>query len=161
IGTLSSAIIAGLERDGRSLLGGDIEFRLTHRPAEPDERAFLAGQGRLSESVQMRVMGHAERSQQSVLVEMKAVGTAYPLYGRMELENGHDLQAVLQQRNGIYGAAVDPQALIRLDAAIGDRISLGEATFEIRAVIAREPDRATAGFTLGPRVMIALDGVPA
>lgn len=161
IGTLSAAIVAGLERDGRSLLGGDIEFRLTHRPADAGERAFLESRGRVSESVQMRVMGHARRSEQSVLVEMKAVGPAYPLYGRMELENGDDLQAVLQPRGGVYGAAVDPQALIRLDSAIGDRISLGEASFEIRAVIAREPDRATAGFTLGPRVMISLDAMPA
>src|SRR3546814_17178704 len=45
IGTLSSAIVAGLERDGRSLLGGDIEFRLTHRPAQPAGRAFLDAQG--------------------------------------------------------------------------------------------------------------------
>ncbi len=161
IGTLSAAIVAGLERDGRSLLGGDIEFRLTHRQAEPDERAFLDARGRLSESVQMRVMGHAPRSGQSLLVEMKAVGPAYPLYGRMELEDGADLQAALQPRGGVFGAAVDPQALIRLDAAIGDRITLGEAEFEIRAVIAREPDRATAGFTLGPRVMIGLDAMPA
>src|SRR5690606_24956414 len=160
IGTLSAAIITGLVRDWRSLLGGDIEFRLTHRPAEAAERAFLEQQGRLSESVQMRVMGHAPQTQQSVLVEMKAVGPAYPLYGRMELENGAELQAALRQRGGVFGAAVDPQALIRLDASIGDRIRLGEAEFEIRAVIAREPDRATAGFTLGPRVMISLDALP-
>lgn len=155
IGTLSSSIVAGLERDGRSLLGGDIEFRLTHRGATPEEYEFLRRQGEVSESVQMRAMAHALRSDQRALVELKAVDNAYPLYGSVTLDNGGALAAAFARQDGLPGAIVDPQALIRLDAAIGDRIGVGEAEFVIRAVIAREPDRATDGLTLGPRVMIA------
>lgn len=161
IGTLSAAIVAGLERDGRSLLGGDIEFRLTHRAATTEERAFLERQGQVSETVQMRAMAHAQRSDQRTLVELKAVDSAYPLNDRVTFENGDQLDAVLSARGGIPGAAVDAQTLIRLDAEIGDRIGVGESVFEIRAVIDREPDRATEGLTLGPRVMIALDALPA
>lgn len=155
IGTLSAAIITGLERDGRGLLGGDVEFRLTHRGATPEERDFLQRQGVVSESVQMRAMAHALRSDQRALVELKAVDAAYPLYGSVTLENGDGLAAVLTMRDGRPGAAVDPQTLIRLDAQLGDLVGIGEAEFVIRAVIAREPDRATEGLTLGPRVMIA------
>src|SRR3546814_4002508 len=71
IGTLSASIGAGLERDGRSLLGGDIEFRLLHRPATAEERAFLDRQGAVAETVQMRAMATAPRSDQSTLVERK------------------------------------------------------------------------------------------
>ena len=161
IGTLSSAIVAGLERDGRSLLGGDIEFRLTHRAATPEERAFMERQGKVSEAVQMRAMAHAVRSDQRTLVELKAVDGAYPLHDSVRLGDGTELDAALAVRKGIFGAAVDAQALIRLEAEIGDRLDIGEASFEIRAVIEREPDRATDGLTLGPRVMIALDALPA
>ncbi len=161
IGTLGASIVAGLERDGRSLLGGDIEFRLIHRPTTPDEQAFLEKQGQVAQAVQMRAMAHAMRSDERTLVELKAVDGAYPLYGRIDLEQPGDLAELLAVKDGIAGAAVDPQALIRLDAAIGDRLGIGEAEFEIRAVIAREPDRATEGLTLGPRVMIATGALEA
>lgn len=160
IGTLSASIVTGLERDGRSLLGGDLEFRLTHRGATPEERDFLQRQGSVSESAQMRAMAHALRSDQRALIELKAADAAYPLYGSVELEQpGGDLHALLSVKDGIPGAAVDPQALIRLEAQIGDKLAIGEQQFEIRAVIAREPDRATEGLTLGPRVLIALDAL--
>lgn len=155
IGTLSASIVTGLERDGRSLLGGDLEFRLTHRGTMPPEQAFLEKQGQVSESVQMRAMAHAIRSDERTLVELKAVDAAYPLYGAVELEQPGSLADLLAVKDGLPGAAVDPQTLIRLNAELGDRISVGEAEFIIRAVIAREPDRATEGLTLGPRVMIA------
>lgn len=161
IGTLGASIVAGLERDGRSLLGGDIEFRLIHRPTTPQEQAFLESQGQVAQAVQMRAMAHAIRSDQRTLVELKAVDGAYPLYGRIELEQPGNIHDLLAVKNGVAGVAVDPQALIRLDAAIGDRLSIGEAEFEIRTVIAREPDRATEGLTLGPRVMIATSALDA
>lgn len=161
IGTLSASIVAGLERDGRMLLGGDIEFRLIHRPVNDAERAFLTQQGQVSESVQMRVMGHGLRSNQRALVEIKAVDGLYPLYGAMQLEQDMPLAEVLAKRDGVFGAAVDPQTLFRLGVEPGDRIGLGETEFEVRAVIAREPDRATEGLTLGPRVMVAVEALPA
>jgi putative ABC transport system permease protein len=161
IGTLSASIVSGLERDGRSLLGGDLEFRLTHRGTMPPEQAFLEAQGRVSQTVQMRAMAHALRSDERSLVELKAVDGAYPLYGAVELEQPGDLAGLLAPQNGLPGAAVDPQTLIRLNAEPGDRLGIGEAEFEIRAVIAREPDRATEGLTLGPRVMVAADALPA
>ncbi|MFC3676178.1 ABC transporter permease [Ferrovibrio xuzhouensis] len=161
IGTLSASIDAGLQRDGRSLLGGDIEFRLIHRPATTEERAFLDRQGAVAETVQMRAMATAPRSDQSTLVELKAVDDAYPLYGRIALEQDGKLTDLLARRDGLWGAVVDPQALDRLEARVGDHIRLGEGEFVIRAVIAREPDRATEGLTLGPRVMIAGAALPA
>ncbi|QDO97660.1 FtsX-like permease family protein [Ferrovibrio terrae] len=161
IGTLGASIVAGLERDGRSLLGGDIEFRLIHRPTTPQEQAFLESQGQVAQAVQMRAMAHAIRSDQRTLVELKAVDSAYPLYGHIDLEQPGNIHDLLAVKNGVAGVAVDPQTLIRLDAAIGDRLSIGEAEFEIRTVIAREPDRATEGLTLGPRVMIATSALGA
>ena len=164
IGTLSASIVTGLERDGRSLLGGDLEFRLTHRGATAPELAFLESQGQVSQAVQMRAMAHALRSDERALIELKAVDGAYPLYGAVALEppsSPNDLHGLLAPRNGLPGAAVDPQALIRLDAQLGDRLGIGEAEFEIRAVIAREPDRATEGLTLGPRIMIAAGALDA
>jgi putative ABC transport system permease protein len=155
IGSLGSAIVAGLERDGRLLLGGDIEFRLIHREAETAERQFLSNLGRVSETVQMRAMGHATRSDQSTLVELKAVDDAYPLFGSVMLQPSQPLAQALAKDGALWGVAVDQGALVRLEAKPGDEITIGQGRFRIAAVIEREPDRATEGLTLGPRVLMS------
>src|SRR3954468_15522235 len=47
--SLSDAFLAGLQDQGRILLGGDVAVRLVHRPASAKERAFLQRQGTVSE----------------------------------------------------------------------------------------------------------------
>ncbi len=51
-------------------------------------------------------------------------------------------------------ALVDDNLLVRLNAKVGDVLKIGDRRFRIAAVIAREPDRMSAGIGLGPRVMI-------
>jgi len=94
VGSLAAGMRAGLAEDGRALLGGDVEFRLIHRPATAAERAWLEGQGRVSATLQMRAMayaaagsgGAAPESSPRALVELKAVDGRYPLFGEMRLD---------------------------------------------------------------------------
>ena len=57
IGSLSSALTAGLVRDGRVLLGGDLDLRLTHRPASGEQLDWLKARYVVAESIQMRAPG--------------------------------------------------------------------------------------------------------
>src|SRR5262249_25966358 len=43
---------------------------------------------------------------------------------------------------------------------VGDQISIGQATFTIRAILVKEPGRGLAGFSLGPRVLIDFADLP-
>src|SRR6185312_1091213 len=52
------------------------------------------------------------------------------------------------------GAAVDSTLLARLDLKLGDRISIGVASFEIRSVVVAEPDKLAGNVGLGPRVLV-------
>jgi putative ABC transport system permease protein len=56
---------------------------------------------------------------------------------------------------GRFGVVVEPLILSRFGLEPGDTLRLGDATFEVRAAIAREPDRAADGFILGPRVLMS------
>lgn len=152
IGTLSSAIQTGIAREGQVLLGGDIEASLVHRQATPEERAFLERQGPLSEVAALRSMARLPDGSAQALVLVKAIDGAYPLYGAVTLEDGGDIHDAL--RPG--AAAVERALLEQLGLKKGDRINIGEANLEIAAVILSEPDRLSAGPTLGPRVMISL-----
>ena len=86
IGSLRAAIEAGLRADARLLLGGDVSARLTLRPANDAERAFLASGGTLSETASLRAMARSLDSRRRSLIELRAVDAAYPLYGAVILK---------------------------------------------------------------------------
>ena len=162
VGSVSEAMRAGIARDARLLLGGDASIRLLHRPMPAEARAALGEAGRVSEVVAMRAMARPEAGgARRTLVELKAVDGAYPLFGAVELVGGGALADALAERGGVFGAAIDPALSRRLGLATGDLLRIGRAAFEVRAEIAREPDRATRFANLGPRAMIALDALPA
>ena len=42
VGSVNEALVTALRADARLLLGGDVDVRLTHRPATAEENAWLA-----------------------------------------------------------------------------------------------------------------------
>lgn len=160
VGLVIAAIGQGLAVEGRALLGGDVAVEFPYRFADPEERAWLEGRGAVSEAVELRSMlgaGDADR----VLVQVKGVDGAYPLYGAVRLVGGGTLARALEPRGGVHGLVADPILLERLRAAPGDRVRLGGGEFELRAALAEEPDQASAGFAMGPRVIVATEGLRA
>jgi putative ABC transport system permease protein len=71
------------------------------------------------------------------------------------------LEAALAQRNGAYGALADPTLLTRLGIRPGARLTIGNATFEIRAAIKSEPDKLAGGIGFGPRLLVSQAGLRA
>ena len=87
VGTLRAAIQAGLQADGATILGGDLELRTVARPAAArgpglGRRARRARCPRWSQMRAMPVAPDGER----MLVELKAVDGAYPLFGALVLD---------------------------------------------------------------------------
>lgn len=153
--SVAGGIRSSIAEDGQAILGGDVELHRLYQPATAAERARFETAGRVSEVVETRGMARSPRDEATTLVELKAVDGAYPLYGRMELEGGGDLQAALAPRDGVWGAVADPDVAARLGLAAGDTIAVGDAVLQLRGTIAREPDKAGGGFSIGPRLMIA------
>jgi putative ABC transport system permease protein len=161
---LSAAVETSLQADSKKLLGGDLEFRRSHLPLSSAAVEYLHGQGAVSVSTRMRAMVRPEAPvtapdapPDAALVELKAVDAAYPLYGAVELAPALPVAQALGYAEGVWGAAVDPLLLERLGLRLGDRVRVGQTLYEIRATVAREPDRAASLFSLGPRLMIATE----
>jgi putative ABC transport system permease protein len=92
------------------------------------------------------------------MVELRAVQSAFPLYGSVDLQGGQRYaHALLEHR----GALVRPELLTSLNVAVGDEIAIGQALFTIRGLVTREPGRGMGEFSLGPRVIIDYDDLPA
>ncbi|GGB32061.1 glycosyl transferase family 1 [Sphingomonas metalli] len=153
IGSLTSAIGSELAARGSTLLGGDAEFRISQRRADPDEWAAIRRAGRASETVRMQSMAVAANGN-TAPVQLKAIDAAYPLYGRLTLEDGRAVRAPLADTVWIGRALAD-----RLGLKPGATLRLGTATFRIGGIIAEEPDRISEGFTLGPVVLASMPGL--
>jgi putative ABC transport system permease protein len=159
--SFSRAVQEGLNADARELLGGDVAISLLYREAAPEQLAWLATQGELTRWIDSRSMARPVKADgRPALVQLKAVEPAYPLYGTVELQGGGSLAEALARRDGVWGAAVEESALQRMNTALGDRLKVGDAVVELRAVVAREPDRGVNAFaSLGPRLMIPLAAI--
>ncbi|HEX8663341.1 MAG TPA: ABC transporter permease [Beijerinckiaceae bacterium] len=160
VSSISRSLTEGLGKEGRKILGGDVTFSLIHREAGEAERAFFVSQGRVSSMATMRAMAIAGEKG-SGLVEVKAVDAAYPTVGDLVTEPAAPVADLLAERSGAFGAIVDSALLIRLDLKVGDRVTVGAATFEIRASLVSEPDKVAGGVGFGPRFLVSQDGLRA
>ena len=154
VGSFARSLGDGLAREGRVILGGDIAFSLSQRETTSTERAFLERHGEVSAAATLRAMARTE-DDASALVEIKAVDRAYPLFGAVALEPAGPLADALAAREGVYGAAVDPALLARLDVKLGAQVTIGAATFALRSVLVGEPDKLAGGIGFGPRFLIS------
>lgn len=161
VASLTRAIEEGLEREGQTILGGDMEINSFQRDPGPDLLNWAKEQGDVSISARLRTMARIEgdtsitaTGDTSTLVELRAVDSAYPLYGSLDTSPQLDNQALFDKRGETWGAAVDPLLAERLNVRLGDTLTFGSIKADIRAFIDREPDKANQGFQLGPSVLI-------
>lgn len=157
IGSFTEAARSGLLADASGLLGGDLELRLNHRPLTDEQLTYVQQRGSVSRVLGMRTMASDLRGDERTLIELKAVDVRYPLYGQI----GTEPQQPLSKSLTAGGALVEESLLNRLNIAVGDRLKIGLAEFEIRGLLTAEPDRSVRAFTLGPRVMINEPGLQA
>jgi len=155
IGTLTGAIERELSGRGQAMLGGDIEVALYARDPAPDELAALKALGDVSGGARLQAMAVPLRDESlAVPVELKAVDSAWPLYGTLTLQGGKPAAAPTGTTAWIAPGVAD-----RLGIAPGDRFKLGAATLTAGGIIADEPDRLGEGFTLGPVVIVSREAL--
>ncbi len=152
VGALGDALRSSFERQGATLLGGDVTLARPHKRAEPADRAWIDRQGRTSEVATVRAMARRLDQNEQVLVEIKGIDAAYPLVGAIKFSGGATPASALLSGTGVV---VDPIILDRLNLKIGDTLTLGATEHVVRATIEAEPDKLADRLSVGPRVFIA------
>ncbi len=160
VNAVATALIEGLAREGRSILGGDLAFTLSLREANAAELAFLKSEGEVSRIATMRATVRT-RADETALVELKAVDAAHPLYGSIILDPHQGIAQALARQEDTYGAAADPALLARLALPLGGRLALGAIEIQVRVTIESEPDKLSGGIGFGPRLIIGDEGLRA
>ncbi len=155
VAALVGAIDDGIRGRARELLGADVAIESRRvLPDELDARVAALGGAARTDARELSTMARSSASGKSRLVELAAVGAGYPLYGAVPLDPPGTLDAL-----GSESAAVAPELVHDLGLALGDRITIGSAEFEVAAVVLDEPGRLGAAFQTGPRVFTTLAGL--
>lgn len=161
VGSVTAAIQEGLAREGRAILGGDAELEFTYRGADAGELAWMqAAATQVAEITDFRSMAGVPEGERT-LAQVKGVDAAYPLYGEVGLAPAIPLVDALAPVDGVWGAVIEPVLAERLGLGVGDAVTVGGGRFELRALLTQEPDSASGGFALAPRVIVLSEGLRA
>ena len=159
VGSVRAAIEAGLAHEGRALLGGDAELRLTYRFADEAERAWLDTHASAwSEVVDFRSMAVAPSGERS-LTQVKAIDDNWPLVGTPVFDPPMEPALLLAGRDGLPGAALDPLLIDRLGLQVGDTFRLGTQDFALMAALIRQPDTIGTSFGFGPPSLVGIEAL--
>ncbi len=155
VGSLGAGLVESLRDNGRVILGGDIAIRTTMTVPSDEQAAWLEARGTLSRSADLLAMAQAPE-REPLLVSLRAVDGLWPLYGEPVIAPAAALEEAFAR-----GAVVDGDFLERTGLDIGEVFTLGRGEFTVAARLVEEPDRASAPFQLGPRVILPLAALEA
>ena len=157
---VAAMVQRAMGQQAQSLLGGDVEISLRGIAASDEAVTFLREYGDLSYVATLRAMLQSSDDESiPTLVELKAVDSAYPLLGDVALNETISVEEALANDGANNGIIVDPSLLSQASLALGDRVTIGQGEYVIRATVAREPDRIVQIFSFGPRIFMNHQGL--
>ncbi|WP_449393651.1 ABC transporter permease [Devosia riboflavina] len=159
VSSVSSAITRAVDQNAAMLMGGDLEFTRADRAANASELAILEQAGTLASVVETNL--GAESMTGEAFVDLVAAGPGYPLLGGVGTSDSEAMVSpfnALEERDGMFGALVDPVMLDQLGLATGDTITIGGTEFEVRGTLTGLPDGPVRGFRLGLSTLLSTDG---
>src|SRR5262245_1117318 len=135
-----SSLDATLELRSRALLGADLQL-VARRPIAESERALAdAALGPGSEALREAELPPMVASgQRSRLAQVRAVETAFPLRGTLELRGAGRLASgagAALERERIAWLA--PELLAQLGVGVGDEVRVGRTAFRVADVLERD-----------------------
>jgi putative ABC transport system permease protein len=158
INSFRTNALESVARESRALLGADL--RLTsNREFEAPMTAVLDSAAASYDVVRVTSlvsMGVAPRTGGLSLVQIRALEPGYPFYGDIVTEP----RGAWQRLGGHGYAVVEEAVLTHLDVAVGDRLQLGNAVFEIAGVLKKAPIDFGFRNVIAPRVYIAARDLP-
>jgi len=160
VSSVGASIRQAVERDAAVLMGGDLELSRADRGATEEELALLATFGQVSNVIDTNV--RAEAGEFDTFVDLISIGETYPLLGRIDspqLPAGESPFEFLSERDGMFGALVDPLMLDQLGIAVGDTLRIGGTPFEARGALRGLPDAPVRGFRLGLPAVITIEAL--
>jgi len=154
--SIQQAVNTYITDNQRALVGGDLVLESNQEwPAQVIEQVRSLPETQVVYDHQFSSMAVTE--EQTLLVRIKGVTSAYPLYGETQTESGKPLWQQLRPDTIV----IAPEVLQGLNASVGDSVTIGDGQFTISDVLTKEPDRPLSAFDFGGHVLMQEDGLAA
>lgn len=156
IQSFSKNLEENISLQSKALMGADYLIDTPTQPSETIQQIIdsLAPQGR---EVHFASMAAFPSAASSKLVEVRGIGGAFPLYGK--LETMPVAAAKSFQKNN--GALVDATIMLQFDLKTGDSVKIGATTFPIIGSLVAAPGSNAFATTLAPPVILPFESVAA
>jgi len=157
---LGDRVSRAIARDANQLLGADLVL-LSDRPWD-EELAKKMHSENLHGARATSFMSMAIARDKTQLAGIKAVTENYPLRGRLRIAPRPGAEDAPAERGPARGTVwLEERLVTALAAPVGSRIRLGDAEFQVTAVLTLEPERSANFFNIAPRLMMHVDDVAA
>lgn len=160
VNAYSSRVQKAIDRAGSELIAADLVLS-SELTLEPQWQEQAVAQGLITaNTVVVRSIVVSEKN--TSMAEVKAVSEGYPLRGRLTTLTDDDATETQRQRGPVAGNVwIDRELAGNLDVDTGASVSVGSSELTVSAIIGREPDRASIGFSIAPRLLMSLDDLEA
>ncbi|MGP4951975.1 ABC transporter permease [Psychrobacter sp. T6-1] len=154
--SIQQAVNTYITDNQRALVGGDLVLESNQEwPAQVLEQVRSLPETQVVYDHQFSSMAVTE--EQTLLVRIKGVTPAYPLYGEAQTASGKPLWQQLRPDTIV----IAPEVLQGLNADVGDTVTIGDGQFTISDVLTKEPDRPLSAFDFGGHVLMQEDALEA
>ena len=150
VGSFGSNLRSAVDQQSKTLLGADLRVD-ARDPFSREDLEFLRGFGDdTAQMVLFSSMIYFTRTDETRLVQVRAIEDGYPYYGVFETYPAEAAETFRQEP----GALVEEALLNQFDAKPGDEIRLGNLKIRVAGALRRVPGEAVAFATLAPRVYV-------
>lgn len=160
VGFLTDRIGKAVARQANEVLAADL--RLRSQDPIPDAWRQLASDYELRTADTLLFPTVVFAGDLSALTSLLAVTDGYPLRGAVRISDA--LFSEQRQADGIPAPGevwADSALLARVDADVGDMLSVGEAELRVGAVLTYRPDQSIGFASLAPTLVMNLADMPA
>ena len=159
VGFLTDRISLSIEKQASELLAADLRIS----SPEPIQKEWidLAKERKLELASSQSFPSVVYSQEGNALARIKAVSSMYPLRGTVRIsDNDISDEYEVKKIPSPSEVWVDQAILYRLNAEIGDEISIGNSDFKITAILRYRPDQSIGFATLSPTVLMNISSIP-
>ena len=159
VGFLTDRISLSIEKQASELLAADL--RISSPEPIPEEWIDLAKERKLDLASSQSFPSVVYSQDGNALARIKAVSSMYPLRGTVRIsDNDISDEYEVKKMPSPSEVWVDQAILYRLNAEIGDEISIGNSDFKITAILRYRPDQSIGFASLSPTVLMNISSIP-
>ncbi len=154
VGLFTDRVGRAMNQQASALLGGDLLVRSAEPlPATLDRHAITLG---LATAKSLRFPSVVLHGDQTLLVDIHAVGGHYPLRGDIRIQTAAGANVETRRHPPPPGTLwLDRNGLARLHLTVGAEVQLGLKRFRVGAVLRDDPGRGGGLLQFAPQALIA------